>query len=139
MKQLLQYNKEKGPRVMEIPSPQLKGPGLLVANRCSLISVGTERQMIEVAQMSLLGKARQRPDMVKQVISKMKSEGIVGTYDKVMSRLNSPTLLGYSSAGVVERVHSSIERWLPGDRAACAGFGYACHAEKIFVPSNLAV
>jgi predicted dehydrogenase/threonine dehydrogenase-like Zn-dependent dehydrogenase len=139
VKQLLQYNCEKGPRVKEIPSPQLKGPGLLVANQCSLISIGTERQMIEVSQMSLVGKARQRPDMVKQVISKMKTEGIGSTYNKVMGRLNSPITLGYSSAGIVREVHSSVERFVPGDRVACAGFGYATHAEEIFVPSNLAV
>ena len=139
MKQLLQYNREKGPRVAEIPEPQLKGPGVLVANRCSLISAGTERQMIEVSQMSLVGKARQRPDMVKQVITKMKTEGVVSTYNKVIGRLNSPTLLGYSTAGIVEEVHNSVESWVPGDRAACAGFGYACHAEKVFVPTNLAV
>jgi predicted dehydrogenase/threonine dehydrogenase-like Zn-dependent dehydrogenase len=139
MKQLLQFNKEKGPRVEEIPAPQIKGPGLLVSNRCSLISVGTERQMIEVSQMSLVGKARQRPDMVKQVLSKMKTEGVVSTYNKVMGRLSTPTSLGYSSAGVVEEVHRAVENWTPGDRAACAGFGYACHAENIFVPANLAV
>ncbi len=139
MKQLLQYNKEKGPRVTNIPSPQIKGPGLLVSNRSSLISVGTERQMIEISQMSLVGKARQRPDMVKQVISKMKTEGIVSTYNKVMGRLSTPTALGYSSAGVVEETHRAVEKWTKGDRAACAGFGYACHSEKIFVPTNLAV
>ena len=139
MKQLLQHNREKGPRVEDIPSPQLKGPGLLVANRCSLISVGTERQMIEVSQMSLVGKARQRPDMVKQVIAKMKSEGISSTLNKVMGRLNSPITLGYSSAGIVLEVHSSVDRFVNGDRVACAGFGYATHAEEIFVPSNLAV
>jgi predicted dehydrogenase/threonine dehydrogenase-like Zn-dependent dehydrogenase len=139
MKQLMQYNKEKGPRVENIPSPRFKGPGLLVANRCSLISVGTERQMIEVSQMSLVGKARQRPDLVKQVISKMKTEGLVSTYNKVRGRLSAPTMLGYSSAGVVEEVHSAVDNWTTGDRAACAGFGYACHAEKIFVPTNLAV
>jgi polar amino acid transport system substrate-binding protein len=137
MKQLLQYNRQKGPRVTEVPSPQMKGRGMLVANRCSLISVGTERQMIEVSQMSLLGKARARPDMVKQVIGKMKSEGIASTYNKVMGRLATPTALGYSSAGVVENVHAAIENYLPGDRVACAGFGYASHAEKVFVPANL--
>jgi predicted dehydrogenase/threonine dehydrogenase-like Zn-dependent dehydrogenase len=138
MKQLLQYNKEKGPRVEEVPAPQMKGPGLLVSNKCSLISVGTERQMIEVSQMSLVGKARQRPDMVKQVIGKMKTEGVLSTYNKVMGRLNTPTALGYSSAGVVRAVHSNLENWTPGERVACAGFGYATHAEEIFVPANLA-
>jgi polar amino acid transport system substrate-binding protein len=139
VKQLLQYNKEKGPRVEDIPAPQIKGPGLLVENRCSLISVGTERQMIEVSQMSLVGKARQRPDMVKQVIAKMKTEGVVSTYNKVMGKLSIPTPLGYSSSGIVEEVHRAVDGWVRGDRVACAGFGYACHAEKIFVPTNLAV
>jgi polar amino acid transport system substrate-binding protein len=139
MKQVLQYNREKHPRVAEIPSPQLKGPGLVVGNRCSLISVGTERQMIEVSQLSLLGKARQRPDIVKQVFSKLKTEGITSTYNKVMGRLNSPVPLGYSSAGIVRQVHASIENWTVGERVACAGYGYACHAETVYVPVNLAV
>ena len=139
MKQLLQYNRQKGPRIVDVPPPQMKSRGLLVANRCSLISVGTERQMIEVSQMSLLSKARARPDMVKQVIGKMKTEGITSTYNKVMGRLNAPTPLGYSCAGLVERVHSAIENYVPGDRVACAGFGYASHAEEVFVPANLAV
>jgi predicted dehydrogenase/threonine dehydrogenase-like Zn-dependent dehydrogenase len=139
MKQLLQYNKEKGPRVENIPAPQIKGPGLLVENRCSLISVGTERQMIEISQMSLMGKARQRPDMVKQVIAKMKTEGVVSTYNKVMGKLSTPTALGYSCAGVVEEVHRAVDGWTRGERVACAGFGYASHAERIFVPTNLAV
>jgi polar amino acid transport system substrate-binding protein len=138
MKQLLQFNRQKGPRIVNVPAPQMKGHGLLVANRCSLISVGTERQLIEVSRMSLLGKARQRPEMVKQVIGKMKTEGIATTYNKVMGRLNAPTALGYSSAGFVEKVHSAVQDFLPGDRVACAGFGYATHSEKIFVPTNLA-
>ncbi len=139
MKQLLQYNRQKGPRVADVPAPQMKGRGLLVGNRCSLISVGTERQMIEVSQMSLLGKARSRPDMVKQVLGKVKTEGIAATYSKVMGRLATPTALGYSSAGVVAHVHAALEDYLPGDRVACAGYGYAAHAEHIFVPANLAV
>src|SRR4030067_1805989 len=108
MKQLLQYNRQKGPRLVDVPSPQMKSRGLIVANRCSLISVGTERQMIGVSQMSLLGKARARPDMVKQVIGKMRTEGIASTYNKVMGRLNSPTPLGYSCAGLVGRVHDAL-------------------------------
>jgi predicted dehydrogenase/threonine dehydrogenase-like Zn-dependent dehydrogenase len=95
--------------------------------------------MIEISQMSLVGKARQRPDMVKQVIAKMKTEGVVSTYNKVMGKLSTPTPLGYSSAGVVEEVHRAVDGWVRGDRVACAGFGYASHAERIFVPTNLAV
>lgn len=139
MKQVLQYNRAKAPTVTEIPEPQLKGKGILVENRSSLISVGTERQMIELSQMSIVGKARQRPDLVKQVINKVKTEGIAATYNKVMGRLKSPLPLGYSSAGIVSEVHSAIDRFTPGERVACAGFAYACHAESIYVPANLSV
>jgi len=139
MKQLLQHNREKRPRVVGVPTPQMKGAGLIVDNRCSLISVGTERQMIELSQMSLVGKARQRPDLVKQVLAKAKSEGIAATYNKVMGRLKAPTPLGYSTAGKVTQVHSAVDKFAVGDRVACAGFGYASHAETIYVPANLSV
>ena len=139
MKQVLQYNRAKSPTLVEVPTPQMKSKGLVVDNRASLISVGTERQMIELSQMSLLSKARKRPDLVRQVLDKVKTEGLATTYNKVMGRLNTPTPLGYSSAGVVTEVHSAVDRFAVGDRVACAGFGYACHAETIFVPGNLAV
>ncbi len=139
MKQVLQYNRQRAPRVEDIPSPAMKGPGLIVSNRCSLISVGTERQIIKLSQLSLAGKARQRPDMVRQVLAKVRTEGFVSTYYKVRGRLKTPVPLGYSSAGTIEKVHSSLDRWTPGERVACAGYGYACHAETIYVPTNLAV
>lgn len=139
MKQVLQYNRSKSPTLVEVPTPQMKSKGLVVDNRASLISVGTERQTIELSQMSLLRKARKRPDLVRQVIDKVKTEGLATTYNKVMERLNTPTPLGYSSAGVVIEVHSAVDRFTVGDRVACAGFGYACHAETIFVPGNLSV
>lgn len=139
MKQVLQYDREKSVRVEQIPSPQMKHIGVLVDNRCSLISVGTEKTMINLSQMSLVGKARQRPDAVKQVIEKVKSEGLMSTYNKVMGRLKTPLPLGYSSAGVVREVHNTVNRFTVGDRVACAGFGYASHAESVFIPGNLAV
>jgi len=139
MKQVLQYNRAKAPEVVDVPQPQMKGKGILVDNRCSLISVGTERQMIELSQMSLIGKARQRPDLVKQVLNKVRTEGLTATYNKVMGRLRTPLPLGYSSAGIVTEVDSAIDRFTPGQRVACAGFAYACHAESIYVPANLAV
>jgi len=139
LKQVLQYNRAKSPTLVEVPTPQMKGKGLVVNNHASLISVGTERQMIEMSQMSLLGKARQRPDLVRQVLDKVRTEGLATTYNKVMGRLNTPTPLGYSSAGVVTEVHATVDRFAVGDRVACAGFGYACHAETVFVPANLAV
>jgi len=139
LKQVLQYNRAKSPTLVEVPTPQMKGKGLIVNNHASLISIGTEKQMIELSQMSLLGKARRRPDLVRQVLDKVKTEGLATTYNKVMGRLNTPTPLGYSSAGVVSEVHSTVDRFAVGDRVACAGFGYACHAETVFVPGNLAV
>ncbi len=139
MKQLLQYNREKAPRVESVPEPQMKGKGIIVDTVASLISVGTERQMIELSQKSLVAKARQRPDMVRQVIEKARTEGLVSTYNKVVSRLKTPTPLGYSSAGTVREVHSAVDRFSIGQRVACAGFGYAAHAQTAFVPSNLAV
>ena len=139
MKQVLQYDREKTVRVKDIPTPQMKSVGLVVDNKCSLISVGTERSMIELSQMSIIGKAKQRPDAVKQVIEKVKTEGIKSTYNKVMGRLKTPMPLGYSSAGVIREVHNSLDSFTIGERVACAGFGYASHAETIFVPTNLAV
>ncbi len=139
MKQVLQYNRAKAPEVVDVPSPQMKGKGILVDNRSSLISVGTERQMIELSQMSIIGKARQRPDLVKQVLNKVKTEGLSATYNKVMGKLSSPLPLGYSCAGVISEVDSAIDRFTPGQRVACAGFAYACHADSVYVPANLAV
>ncbi|KAA3632194.1 MAG: oxidoreductase [Calditrichaeota bacterium] len=139
MKQVLQYDREKSVRVKDIPTPQMKSVGLVVDNKCSLISVGTERSMIELSQLSLVGKAKQRPDAVRQVIEKVKTEGLKSTYNKVMGRLKAPMPLGYSSAGVIREVHNSIDSFTVGQRVACAGFGYASHAETIFVPSNLTV
>ena len=117
----------------------MKGKGIIVDTVASLISAGTERQMIELSQMSLVEKARQRPDIVRQVIDKARTEGLVATYNKVKSRLKTPTPLGYSSAGTVREVHSAVERFSIGQRVACAGFGYAAHAQTAFVPANLAV
>ncbi len=139
MKQVLQYDREKKVRVKDIPTPQMKSVGLVVDNRSSLISVGTERSIIELSQMSLVGKAKQRPDVVKQVIDKIKTEGIKSTYNKVMGKLSAPLPLGYSCAGIVREVHHSVDKFAIGERVACAGFGYASHSETIFVPTNLTV
>lgn len=139
MKQVLQYDRAKQIKIENIPSPQIKSIGLVVDNRSSLISVGTEKAIINQSQKSLAGKAKQRPDVVKQVIEKVKTEGIASTYNKVMGRLKAPIPLGYSSAGIVKEVHKAVDKFTVGDRVACAGFGYATHSETIFVPSNLAV
>jgi polar amino acid transport system substrate-binding protein len=137
VRQVIQYQKTGDLYVEEFPAPQLKPGGLLVRNAYSLISAGTERTSVETARASWLGKARSRPDLLRQVLDNAKREGFLATYHKVQNRLDNYKQLGYSSAGVV--IESSIDEFKPGDRVACAGQGYACHAEVIYVPRNLAV
>lgn len=137
MKQVIQNFRNGELRVEEVPQPQLRPGGILVQNRFSLISAGTERATVEVAQSSMLGKAQKRPDLVRQTLDNVRREGVVATVEKVRSRLSALKELGYSSAGVV--LDCSTEAFKPGDRVACAGGGYASHAEYIFVPKNLAV
>ncbi len=139
MKQVLQYPRKEGLLLEECPLPACKPNGIIVANRYSLISPGTERAIIDLASQSLAGKARSRPDLVKQVLDKVRTEGLINTLNKVRARLNSPIPLGYSASGVVIETAAGVSEFAVGDRVACAGFGYACHAEQIYVPKNLAV
>jgi polar amino acid transport system substrate-binding protein len=139
MKQVVQYPKKNMLRIEEVPSPALREGGVIVRNVCSLVSAGTERSIIGLAEKNLVAKARSRPDLVKQVIGKVRTEGIRSTFNKVRSRLQSPIPLGYSSAGVIENISPELSEFATGERVACAGFGYACHAEMIFVPKNLVV
>lgn len=126
-------------RIENVPDPAVRAGGIVVRNAASLVSAGTERAIIELAEKSLVSKARSRPDLVKQVIDKVKTEGLLSTYRKVRSKLEAPIPLGYSCAGVVEQIDDGIDDFAVGERVACAGFGYASHAEMIFVPKNLAV
>jgi predicted dehydrogenase/threonine dehydrogenase-like Zn-dependent dehydrogenase len=139
MKQLIQNLRTGQLEVEEVPPPTLTAPGVLVRNVYSLISSGTERTTVSTGQSSLLGKARSRPDLVSQVLLNVKREGVVATYQKVMTRLNKPKPLGYSSAGVVVKTFGDTDEFKTGDRVACGGGDYACHAELIFVPRNLCV
>jgi predicted dehydrogenase/threonine dehydrogenase-like Zn-dependent dehydrogenase len=116
-----------------LPVPRLRPGGVLVRNVCSLISAGTERTSVETAQASMLGKARSRPDLVRQVLDTAKREGVMATYRKVQTRLDNYKELGYSSAGVV--LESDVPGIAPGDRVACAGAAY--HAEVVSVSKNL--
>jgi polar amino acid transport system substrate-binding protein len=137
MRQVIQYQKNGVISVEDLPAPQLKPGGVLVRNECSLISAGTERSSVATAQASLIGKARTRPDLVKQVIDNARREGVVATVAKVRNRLDNYKELGYSCAGVVAA--SAVDDFRVGDRVACGGVGYASHAELVFVPRNLAV
>lgn len=119
--------------VAEVPDP-VCGPGqVLIANRASLVSAGTERSTIELARQSLLQKARQRPDQVRRVLEKVKTEGLVNTISQVRTRLEQPIPLGYSSAGVVLAVGSGVREFHVGDRVASNG----PHAGVAAVGKNL--
>src|SRR5205823_4124383 len=125
--------------VHDVPAPSVQPDFLLVRTSASLISAGTEKSVVDSGKKSLLGKAKERPDLVKQIIDRLKTEGILNTYSAVQSKLDSTTALGYSASGVVTAVGAGVANFRAGDRVACAGVGYASHAEVISVPQNLCV
>ncbi|HSB11155.1 MAG TPA: bi-domain-containing oxidoreductase [Blastocatellia bacterium] len=137
MKQVVQNFRTGELKVDELPPPALRPGGVLVRTACSLISPGTERMIVETAQSSLIGKAISRPDLARQVLDTFKREGLASTYQKVKSRLSQMKALGYSASGEVIGVGAGASEFRVGDRVACAGAGYASHAEVIFVPKNL--
>ncbi|MFZ2147471.1 MAG: bi-domain-containing oxidoreductase [Sedimentisphaerales bacterium] len=139
MKQLAYKPKNGEIQVLEVNIPVL-GPGkVLVKNHYSLVSAGTEGSSVTAARKNLAGKAKERPQQVKQVIDALKQQGPVQTYRAVMKKLDSYSPLGYSSAGEVIRVASDVQGFVVGNLVACGGGGYANHAEIIAVPSNLCV
>lgn len=137
MKQLIQNFKTGDLYVDEVPMPSLSKGFVLVENEYSLISAGTERGTVRVAQSNLIGKARQRPDLVAQVIQNVRKEGLIATLNKVKTKLDSLKELGYSTSGVVIASLDNKGIFKPGDRVACAGQDYASHAEIVAVPQNL--
>ncbi|HYN08798.1 MAG TPA: bi-domain-containing oxidoreductase [Vicinamibacterales bacterium] len=124
--------------VQEVPSPILRPDGLLVRVRRSLISLGTERAVIALANKGPLGKAKDRPDLFRKVLNKAKQEGYWSTYKVVKHLMSTPIPLGYSCAGDVLEVGAAATEFHVGDRVACAGLGHANHAEIDYVPRNLA-
>ena len=137
MKQVVQNFRTGELKVEDLPPPLLRPGGVLVDTAYSLISSGTERTIVETAQNSLIGKARGRPDLVRQVFDTLKREGLRSTYEKVKARLDQIKPLGYSASGIVVAVGDAVRGLQVGDRVACAGGGYASHAEVLFVPQNL--
>lgn len=123
---------------MEAPAPECPPGGVIVSNRASLISLGTERSVIELGRKSLVGKARARPDLVKRAFEKARRDGLWRTYQEAMGRLDTPTSLGYSCAGDVVEAGALAHEFGPGDRVACIGQGFASHADYVSVPVNLA-
>jgi predicted dehydrogenase len=137
MKQLLQNLKNGQTTIEEVPIPTPRAGQALVRVAASLVSAGTERMVVEFAEKSLVGKARSRPDLVKQVVDKMQREGIVPTLEAAFNRLDSPMPLGYSSAGVITALGPGMDGFHIGQRVACAGGNYAVHAEYNLIPRNL--
>jgi predicted dehydrogenase/threonine dehydrogenase-like Zn-dependent dehydrogenase len=121
----------------QVPEPELRAGGVLIRTAFSAISSGTERNTIEIGRKSLLGKAFARPDLVKQVLEFTRTNGVRAAYQKVQSRLESVTCLGYSCSGTVLAVAEGVPGLQAGDRVACAGVGHASHSEINFVPRNL--
>ncbi len=137
MKQLLQNIRSGATEVEDVPVPSPKPGTALVQTGASLVSAGTERMVVEFAEKSLLGKARSRPDLVRQVIDKARREGLLSTIGAVFNRLEQPMPLGYSSAGTIVTLGEGLQGFQVGQRVACAGGGHAVHAEYNVVPQNL--
>jgi predicted dehydrogenase/threonine dehydrogenase-like Zn-dependent dehydrogenase len=139
VKQVVQNYKSGELAVLDVPVPGCKPGGVLVRTAYSLISTGTELMKVSEAGMSMLGKARSRPDQVAKVMQSVATNGVPATYRKVMGKLDSYTPLGYSLCGVVEQVGAGIDDVKAGDLVACAGNEHALHAELNWVPKNLYV
>ncbi|WP_417359549.1 bi-domain-containing oxidoreductase [Galbibacter sp.] len=137
MKQVIQNFKSGELYVDEVPMPSISNGMVLVKNKYSLISAGTERSTVSVGKSNIIGKAKKRPDLVVQVLQNMKKEGIKATLDKVKTKLDTLKALGYSTSGVVHASMDSKGAFKPGDRVACAGQDYASHAEVVSIPQNL--
>jgi len=138
MKQVLQDARTGEVTVEEVPSPQLLPGCLLVRIAASVVSAGTERASSEFAKKNLLQKAKSRPDLVRDVIGKAQRDGILSAIHAVRSRLDQPQPPGYSSAGTVLGVSEGVNDLQTGDRVACAGAGFAVHAEIACIPRLLA-
>jgi len=138
VKQIAQYQDGRL-ELQDVPVPTAPPGGVLVRLTHSVISVGTERMKVEQAKMNLLQKARARPDQVRKVLDSAKTLGWKAALEKVRNRLEMPTPLGYSAAGIVIAVDPANTRFSEGDRVAVGGAECAFHAEQVAVPDMLAV
>ncbi|MBN2576786.1 MAG: bi-domain-containing oxidoreductase [Deltaproteobacteria bacterium] len=137
MKQVIQSYRTGELRVADVPAPGVEPGAVLVATAASLVSIGTEKMVMDLAKKSLLGKARDRPDLVKKAIQRIGRDGVAATVSAVRSKLAQPIPLGYSLVGRVVAVGDGVAGIDVGARVACAGAKVANHAEVNLVPQNL--
>ena len=133
MKQVLQRLDDGRTFLLDVPVPAASGVKVVIRTQASLISAGTERMLVEFGRGNLLDKARAQPDRVKDVLSKVRTDGLLATLDAVQSKLATPIPLGYCNAGVVNEVGSQVTRFRAGDRVVSNG----PHAECVVVPHTL--
>ena len=133
MKQIIQDLKKGNTLLEEVPSPLVRKGCVLIKSHRSLVSLGTERMLVEFGKGNLISKARQQPDKVKQVLQKIKTEGLLPTLEAVFNKLDEPLPLGYCNAGEVIAIGDGVSEFSIGDRVASNG----AHAEIVCVPKNL--
>jgi len=137
MKQIVQSYKTGKVKLCEVPVPLCGEKCVLVRTKASLVSIGTERSIIDLGKKSLVGMAASRPDLVRRAWDKAKKEGLLKTYKEIIGRLDTPTPLGYSCAGIIEECGVAATEFSPGEHVACIGQGFASHAEFVSMPINL--
>lgn len=133
MKQLIQNFKSGETSLVDVPLPRVGSGDVLIKSKASLVSLGTEKMLVTFGKASLLGKVRQQPERVQEVINKMKTDGVLATMQTVNQKLDTPISLGYSQAGVVVEVGSNVDGFKVGDRVVSNG----PHSEYVCVPKNL--
>ncbi len=133
MKQIIQDLKKGLTILEEVPAPLVRKGHLLIRTHCTLVSLGTEKMLVEFGKANLISKARQQPEKVKQVLDKIKSDGLIPTLEAVFNKLDDPIPLGYCNAGEVIDVGDDVIEFKIGDRVASNGH----HAEIVSIPKNL--
>ena len=133
MKQIIQSFKTGDTLLEEVPAPVVSKGHILIQTTYTLVSLGTERMLVEFGRSNLISKARQQPDKVKEVLNKIKTEGLLPTLEAVFNKLGEPLPLGYCNVGKVIAIGEGVQGFSLGDRVASNGQ----HAEVVSVPMNL--
>jgi len=133
MRQIIQSLKTGATEVAEVPCPRVGRGTLLIRTSRSLVSAGTERMLVDFGKAGWIDKARQQPDKVRQVLDKVRTDGLAPTLEAVRNKLDQPLPLGYCNVGVVAEVGAGVSGFAVGDRVASNGK----HAEMVSVPVNL--